>query len=143
MNRWFKLAGVTAGVTLGLGTLVAFSEVGETAAPLETEETVTVTVTVSEDAGYDTEIGAGVVTDAPEEEKLETVEETVPSVTPATIPDVEVPVEEASVTETAIAPDLPADMDLGTLKCGADAKPAIDYNEDWGWWAYCEPALVD
>lgn len=31
----------------------------------------------------------------------------------------------------------------GTLICGEGAKPAIDYNEVWGWWAYCEPALVD
>lgn len=36
-------------------------------------------------------------------------------------------------------------MDGGVLICGPDAKPAIDYNEHtgWGWWAYCEPALVD
>lgn len=31
----------------------------------------------------------------------------------------------------------------GTLVCGEDAMPAIDYNEVWGWWAYCEPALID
>lgn len=30
-----------------------------------------------------------------------------------------------------------------TIVCGQDAKPAIDYREDVGWWAYCEPALVD
>jgi hypothetical protein len=29
-----------------------------------------------------------------------------------------------------------------TLVCGHDAKPALDYREDVGWWAYCEPALV-
>lgn len=29
------------------------------------------------------------------------------------------------------------------LACGERAKPAIDYNEVWGWWAYCEPALVE
>lgn len=36
-------------------------------------------------------------------------------------------------------------MDTGVLICGPGAKPAIDYNEHtgWGWWAYCEPALVD
>jgi hypothetical protein len=31
-----------------------------------------------------------------------------------------------------------------TLVCGPGAKPAIDYSDDGiGWWAYCEPALVD
>jgi hypothetical protein len=31
-----------------------------------------------------------------------------------------------------------------TLVCGQDAKPALDYRADGiGWWAYCEPALVD
>lgn len=30
-----------------------------------------------------------------------------------------------------------------TLVCGHDAKPALDYREDVGWWAYCEPALVE
>lgn len=36
-------------------------------------------------------------------------------------------------------------MDEGVLICGPGAKPALDYNEHtgWGWWAYCEPALVD
>lgn len=29
-----------------------------------------------------------------------------------------------------------------TLVCGPDAKPAIDFREDVGYWAYCEPALV-
>lgn len=36
-------------------------------------------------------------------------------------------------------PPLPDD----TLVCGHEAKPAIDFNERDGWWAYCEPALVD
>lgn len=31
----------------------------------------------------------------------------------------------------------------GTLICGKDAAPALDYNEVWGWWAYCEPAMVN
>lgn len=30
-----------------------------------------------------------------------------------------------------------------TLVCGQGAKPALDYRGDAiGWWAYCEPALV-
>lgn len=31
----------------------------------------------------------------------------------------------------------------GYLLCGKDAAPALDYNEVWGWWAYCEPAMVN
>lgn len=36
-------------------------------------------------------------------------------------------------------------MDEGMLICGPNAKPALDYNphNGYGWWAYCEPALVD
>lgn len=29
------------------------------------------------------------------------------------------------------------------LACGPDAAPAIDYNDVWGWWAYCEPAMLN
>lgn len=42
--------------------------------------------------------------------------------------------------------DIPADWEFTTgetLVCGTGAKPALDYREDVGWWAYCEPALVD
>jgi hypothetical protein len=31
----------------------------------------------------------------------------------------------------------------GYLLCGPDAAPATDYNPVWGYWAYCEPALVN
>lgn len=34
-------------------------------------------------------------------------------------------------------------MDQGILVCGQYAKPAIDYDPEKGWWAYCEPALID
>lgn len=47
---------------------------------------------------------------------------------------------------TAGTGEVPADWPYTTgetLVCGQDAKPAIDYREDVGWWAYCEPALID
>lgn len=135
MNRWFKLAGVTAGVTLGLGTLVAFSEATESTAP---PETVTV-VTVPDDIADATELAASVVTAARDTE-VRTTE--TPASIPAPLQDIETPAE-TPVVETSAVTKLPADMDLGTLKCGESAKPAIDYHPDWGWWAYCEPALVD
>lgn len=35
-------------------------------------------------------------------------------------------------------------MDEGMLICGPYAMPAIDYDPSGrGWWAYCEPALID
>lgn len=57
---------------------------------------------------------------------------------------------EPAITEEIIGDADPAeveaqypDMDFGELICGKDAAPAIDYDEEWGWWAYCEPAMVN
>lgn len=56
---------------------------------------------------------------------------------------------EPEITQESIGDKTPAEveaqypgMDFGELICGKDAAPAIDYNEEWGWWAYCEPAMV-
>lgn len=64
------------------------------------------------------------------------------------------PTPEPTIGEAQPAEEHPVDTDYTletwpfttgeTLVCGQGAKPAIDYRGDEiGWWAYCEPALVD
>lgn len=57
-----------------------------------------------------------------------------PDPEPVTIPATPAP--EPAPEE--FAPELPDDV----FVCGFDAKPAIDYNDRDGWWAYCEGALA-
>lgn len=83
--------------------------------------------------------GEGVDVVAPPAAEPDTTEPEV--VTPAPEPVTEQP---EPVTPWA-QPTPPADWPFTTgetLVCGHDAKPALDYREDVGWWAYCEPALV-
>jgi hypothetical protein len=66
------------------------------------------------------------------------------------IVEIETPVTEyvtETVTEYAnvVNPEkvtLPSEWPGDTIVCGLGAKPALDYRDDIGWWAYCEPALV-
>lgn len=54
---------------------------------------------------------------------------------------------QATDTPAAVVTDEYPGMDDGTLACGEHAKPATDYapvsEGGMGWWAYCEPALMD
>lgn len=77
-----------------------------------------------------------------------------PTPTPTAEPEpVAAPVNEDPATSAGAAqspqwesPDGVADWPYTTgetLVCGQGAKPAIDHRDDAvGWWAYCEPALV-
>ena len=93
------------------------------------------------------------------EEEGPLVIESTPTPTPTPTPTVEVapppapvtiqaPAEEGDDPAPATEPEGPLTewhaMDEGPLICGPNAKPALDFNEStgWGWWAYCEPALV-
>lgn len=82
--------------------------------------------------------------------------EVIPTPTPTILPNscedqALVTAEDGSCVDPSFYEELPPtdigwhQMDTGVLICGPGAKPALDYNEHtgWGWWAYCEPALVD
>lgn len=133
--------GFTASVSAVIGTSLSITvqPVQSQAHAVEEEGPIPTCTDAIADAG-------GICQGVPEWEATPTpTVEVAPPPAPVTI---QAPAEEGDDPAPATEPEGPLvewhAMDEGPLICGPNAKPALDFNEHtgWGWWAYCEPALV-
>jgi hypothetical protein len=166
MNTLAKFTALGLGLTLGVGAIMACSEVDNTVStPAPALETT---------PAPEAEIEEAPVVEVPVETHAPTPDlEPEPVVEPTTIPVPEPTLAPAPETKAVTSDDgtvwdcdtdscsLPADtppiedepvttppdvLDMssgGAVTCGPDARMAEDYNPAMGgWWYYCEPALV-